>query len=172
MEIFVVEGDITEQRVDVLVNAINSSLRLEHGVARAVREAAGGEIQAELLENAPEEVEGGTVIQTGGYSLYANTVCHAVAVPLTLGASESSIRRATQNALETADVRTHSSIALPALGCGISSYPIHKGARVICEEITSFDSRYLTEALLVGYSADEHEIMRSVAWKVRTGDTR
>lgn len=175
MDLLVVEGDITDQQVDVLVNAVNSSLKLEHGVARAVRDAAGEEIQQELLNKGAEvggQISGGTVIETDGYDLPADRVLHAVAVPLGEGASERSIREATSTALEKADKQGHSSIGLPALGCGINAHPLREGARYICEEIMMFEERFLREALIVGYSADEHELLRSVAWDIRSEAAR
>lgn len=170
MDFLVVQGDLTRQVADLLVNAVNSSLRLEDGVARAVRAAAGEGIQEELLDQADplgSDVEGGDVFVTDGYDLPVEYVIHAVAVPLGTGPTAETIRSATRNALEEAESLGVSSLALPALGCGTSRFPLREGGEIICRELAAFDARRLNEALLVGYSTGGYETLREVAWETR-----
>ncbi len=71
------EGDIVQMRVDAIVNAANSQLRMGGGVCGAVFQAAG----PALLQKACDQIDycpvGGAVI-TRGYGLYARHVIHAV----------------------------------------------------------------------------------------------
>lgn len=169
MEFLVVQGDLTRQVAGVLVNAVNSSLQLEHGVARAIREAAGEGIQEALLDRADDgdSVDGGDVFVTDGYDLPVEYVIHAVAVPLGTGPTEDSIRSSTRNALSKADSLGVSSLAMPALGCGLSRFSLRDGGEIICRELAAFDPDRLDDALLVGYSTGGYETLRSVSWEIR-----
>jgi O-acetyl-ADP-ribose deacetylase (regulator of RNase III) len=195
MEFLTVQGDVTDQVADALVNSVNSSCRLEHGVARAFREAAGEELQDALLAAAPDVPEwdaralresaggpgaaadtetaagpdGGEVFVTDAFALDAECVVHAVAVPLDTGATAESIRASTANALAAADERGCRSLAMPVVGGGIGGFGYREAARIICEALADYEADRLSEALLVGYSAEEHETLRSVAWEQRTG---
>jgi O-acetyl-ADP-ribose deacetylase (regulator of RNase III) len=111
----------------------------------------------------------GAVAVTDAYDLDAEFVVHAAAMPHYGDgqATEESIRKATRNSLDAADERGASSVAVPALGCGVAGFDLRDGARVICEEIAEFDPESLSDVRFVAYAADEYETIRAVAERVR-----
>ncbi|MFQ5708275.1 MAG: macro domain-containing protein [bacterium] len=123
-----VEGDITEESTDAIVNAANSSLILGAGVAGAIRSKGGPTIQQACNEIGGCPV-GGAVITTGG-SLRAKWVIHAVGPRMGEGDEEEKLRNATLNSLRVADENNLTSIAFPAISTGIFGFPLKR-----CSEI-------------------------------------
>ncbi len=130
--IILCEGDITEQRVDAIVNAANTDLVLGSGVAGAIREKGGPSIQRECNRRAPIEV-GGAVATTAG-DLAARFVIHAAGMSPGGKASEESVRASVRNSLETARRSGCRSIALPAIGAGIGGLSMQRCAEISLEE--------------------------------------
>ncbi|WP_132058790.1 macro domain-containing protein [Halorussus amylolyticus] len=162
MDFSVVQGDIAEQRADVLVNAAGTSLRMGSGVAGALRRRAGEAINEAAIEQGPVEL--GDVAVTDAYDLDAEYVVHAAAMPHYGDgrATAESIRSATRNALEAAADLDAESVVIPALGCGVAGFDLRDGAEVICEEIRAFDSETVTDARFITYTDDEYEVVRRV----------
>ena len=76
----VLQGDLTQQDVDAVVNAANNDLELGGGVAGAIARAGGPQIQAECRRIGPIEV--GDAAITGGGTLQARYVIHAASMRL------------------------------------------------------------------------------------------
>src|SRR3990170_801135 len=112
--IVLLEGDITEQAVDAIVNAANSQLQLGAGVAGAIREKGGPSIQAECDRIGPIAV--GDAAVTGAGRLRARFVIHAAGMPPGGSASAESVRACVRRSLELAAERGCRTIALPAVG--------------------------------------------------------
>src|SRR6056297_1928102 len=114
MQFTVVQGDIAAQSADALVNAAGTSLRMGSGVAGALRRGANGPINEAAMEQGPVDL--GEVAVTDAFDLDAEYVIHAAAMPHygDAKATESSIRDATRNALETADGLGCESLVIPA----------------------------------------------------------
>ena len=74
-EIKVVMGDITELRVDAIVNAANNQLLMGGGVAGAIKKKGGKIIEEEALSKGPIEI--GQAIATGAGELAAKYIIHA-----------------------------------------------------------------------------------------------
>jgi len=166
MEFEVVQGDITTVNADAIVNAANTDIQMGGGVAGAIREAAGEDIQREATSEAPIRL--GEATATGGYALPAEYVVHAATMELGGGADESSIRNATVNALETADSLGCASIVLPALGCGIAGVDLEEGGYYIFEEILAYDPVTLTDVRVIGYRDESYRTLRRIAEEVRS----
>ncbi len=130
--IVIVEGDITEQAVDAIVNAANSALQLGAGVAGAIRERGGPEIQAACDAHGPIEV-GEAAVTTAG-SLPARWVIHAAGMAPGGRADEASVRAAVRASLALAAARELRSIAFPAIGAGIGGFSMQRCAEVSIEE--------------------------------------
>jgi O-acetyl-ADP-ribose deacetylase (regulator of RNase III) len=128
-QIEVVQGDITEQKVDAIVNAANNNLWMGTGVAGAIIRKGGPGIEAEAIAQAPIQV-GGAVI-TGGGTLPANHVIHAAAMGQDLATDGEKIRDATVSALELAEDNNLQSIAFPAIGTGVGRFPPDECARIM-----------------------------------------
>ena len=127
------QGDLTEADTDAIVNAANNDLVLGGGVAGAIRNKGGPQIQAECDRIGPIPV--GEAAVTGAGMLRARFVIHAASMELGGRTSESALRDATRNALRRAAEHKLRSIAFPAIGTGIAGFPIARCAEVMLEEI-------------------------------------
>jgi len=167
MEFAVVQGDIAEQEADALVNAAGTSLRMGSGVAGALRRGAGEEINEEAMAKGPVDLGG--VAVTDGYDLDCEYVIHAAAMPHYGDgqATAESIRDAARNSLERADDLGCESLVLPALGCGVAGFDLAEGARIIAEEIDSYEPASLADVRFIAYSDGEYETVKGVADEVR-----
>jgi O-acetyl-ADP-ribose deacetylase (regulator of RNase III) len=130
--IVLVEGDITAQAVDAIVNAANSDLQLGAGVAGAIRAKGGPEIQAECDRIGPIAV--GEAAVTGAGSLPARFVIHAAGMALGGSADEESVRSSMRAALVLAREKGCTTVAVPAIGAGIAGFPLQRCAEVLLEE--------------------------------------
>ena len=163
-----VRGDITEQLVDAIVNAVNSSLLGGGGVDGAIHRAGGPEILAEcrLLGGC----DTGDAKITPGFRLPAKYVIHAVG-PVWRGGTSgepelltSCYRRSIEVAIEN-DIRT---IAFPAISCGIYGYPIDEAAKIAIGEtqrvLANGDS--IDRVLFVAFGDD---VLRALERSLRIG---
>lgn len=130
--IVLIEGDITDQHVDAIVNPANSALVLGAGVAGAIRAKGGPSIQDECDAHGPVEVGG--AVATGAGRLAARFVIHAASMAPGGVASEQSVRSSVRRALEIACERGCQTIAMPAVGAGIAGFPMQRCAEVMLEE--------------------------------------
>ncbi|HYA55331.1 MAG TPA: O-acetyl-ADP-ribose deacetylase [Nitrososphaerales archaeon] len=139
-----VEGDISDQDADAVVNAANSSLMGGGGVDGAIHRRGGPAILEECKRIRQSEWPGGlppgkAVITTGG-SLKARHVIHTVGPiwsgglngePVTLAECYSnSLRVATENGLN--------SVAFPSISTGAYGYPVREASRVATKAVKSF----------------------------------
>jgi len=130
--ITIVEGDITDQAVDALVNAANSRLVLGAGVAGAIRAKGGPAIQEECDRHGPVEV--GDAVLTGAGALPARFVIHAAGMPPGGQANEQSVRSSVRRSFELARERELATVAVPAIGAGIGGFSPQRCAEVLIEE--------------------------------------
>ncbi len=130
--ILLIEGDITAQEVDAIVNAANTQLRLGTGVAGAIREAGGPEIQAEC--DAIGGVALGGAAVTGAGRLPARWVIHAAGMEPGGAADEASVRAAVRRSFQLAHELGCRTLAVPAVGAGIGGFPMQRCAEVLLEE--------------------------------------
>lgn len=128
-ELELVQGDLTEQSTDAIVNAANARLLLGGGVAGAIRNKGGPAIQEECDKIGGTHV-GGAVITTGG-NLKAKHVIHAVGPVMGEGDEDEKLKNATLNSLKVADENNLTSIAFPAISTGIFKFPIEKCATIM-----------------------------------------
>jgi O-acetyl-ADP-ribose deacetylase (regulator of RNase III) len=139
--LFLVQGDIVQQKADALVTAANAGLRGGGGVDGAIHRAAG----PQLLE-ACRAIGGcptGSAVITGSYDLEGRGVrfvIHAVG-PVWHGGGEGEaemLASAYRTALELADTHDCASVALPAISAGIYGYPLEEAATIAVQEATRF----------------------------------
>ena len=133
-----VQGDITEQDVEAIVNAANSGLRGGGGVDGAIHRAGGPEIM-EGCRDIGGCPTGDAVITTGG-ELPAAHVIHAVGPRYRDGASgeEEKLASAYRRSLEVARDNEVKTIAFPSLSTGAYGYPIGDAARVALRTVMDF----------------------------------
>jgi O-acetyl-ADP-ribose deacetylase (regulator of RNase III) len=116
-----IQGDITDQITDAIVNAANAALQLGGGVAGAIRRRGGPVIQEECNRIGGTYV-GGAVITIGG-NLPAKYVIHAVGPIYGDDHEDEKLKDATLNSLKLADKNRLKSIAFPAISTGIFGFP-------------------------------------------------
>ncbi len=135
-----VEGDITRQEVDAVVNAANSHLAGGGGVDGAIHRQGGPTIMAETRVKYPKGCPtGSAVISTAG-NLKAKFVIHAVG-PVWSGGNRGEAEQlagAYRRSLELAVEHDCRSIAFPSLSTGAYRYPVDQAARVALETAIDF----------------------------------
>jgi len=127
------QGDITECDAGAIVNAANNDLILGAGVAGAIRNKGGPEIQKEC-DRIGSIPLGEAAVTTGG-KLKAKFVIHAASMHLGGRTSEENLRASTRNSLIRAAERKVESIGFPAIGTGIAGFPLDRCAQVMLEEV-------------------------------------
>lgn len=125
------QGDITRLAVDAIVNAANSSLLGGGGVDGAIHRAAGPELLAECrtIGGCPT----GEARITRGYNLAAEHVIHTVGPVYnkkTKDQAQKLLEGCYRNSLQLAVQYNLSTIAFPAISCGVYGYPIESACRV------------------------------------------
>ena len=129
------QGDLTTQDVDAIVNAANNDLELGGGVAGAIARAGGPTIQAECRKVGPIDV--GEAAITSGGKLPARHVIHAASMRLGGRTTAESLRQSTRRSLELANQHGLRSIAFPAVGTGIARFPLDECARIMVDEVVA-----------------------------------
>jgi O-acetyl-ADP-ribose deacetylase (regulator of RNase III) len=127
-----VEGDITQQAVDAVVNAANSSLSGGGGVDGAIHRVGGPSIMQETARRYPEGCPTGSAVLTGAGTLPARYVIHAVG-PVWSGGQrgEDRLLASTYRAvLKLASKVECTRIALPSLSTGAYRFPIVRASRI------------------------------------------
>jgi len=135
-EIRIVQGDITEEATEAIVNAANNLLEMGGGVAGVIRRKGGQTIQEECNRLGPIKI--GEAAITGAGKLKARYVIHAATMGMDFQTDETKIRDATRNSLLRAEGKKITSIAFPALGCGVGGFPLEGAARIMTEETVSY----------------------------------
>ncbi len=134
LAVWIEQGDIATTLADVVVNAANRALRMQVGVAAALKAAGGDAIEAEAVARAPATM--GDVVWTGAGTLRARWVAHAVAAL----AGAVCIQRCVLRLLLEAESKGARSVALPALGTGVGEVPMSHCALLTLEAIRTFSS--------------------------------
>ena len=154
-----IQGDITKEGVDAVVNAANSSLLGGGGVDGAIHRAGGPAILAECRRLGGCET-GDAKITTAG-DMPAKHVIHAVG-PVYHGGNQGEpalLRSCYRRSLEVALEHGQRSIAFPAIGCGVYGYPLQEGARIAVETVAGFVSEHgaIEQVRFVLFTADVFE---------------
>lgn len=135
-----VHGDLTEERVDAIVNAANAQLMHGGGVAGAIVRRGGEIIQQEsnawVRRHGP--VTHDRPALTGAGRLPCRYVIHAVGPVWGEGNEDAKLHAAITGALALAAERGLASLALPAISTGIFGFPKERGARVILQALLDF----------------------------------
>lgn len=137
-----VVGDLTEQRVDAIVNAANEALVAAAGVCGAIRRAGGDEIFEECARLGGCQT--GDAKATGAGRLPARYVVHAVG-PIWRGGGHgeaAQLSSAYRRALEVAESLDCRTVAFPALSTGIYGYPAELAAPVAVAAVRELEDRF------------------------------
>ena len=155
-----VEGDITTEQVDAIVNAANSRLAGGGGVDGAIHRAAGaGELRAACAElgGCPP----GQAKATPGFRLPARWIIHTVG-PVWSGGGRGEpdvLAACYRRSLEVADELGARSVAFPAISTGVYGYPPELAAAIAVETVSSAETS-VELVRLVAFDAATHALYR------------
>lgn len=134
----IVEGDITQQDTEAIVNAANEQLRVGGGVDGAINRAGGPEIQKEARQIGYCPT-GQAVITTGG-KLKAKYVIHTVGPIYKNGlvGEPELLSSCYRESLKLASARGIKSLSFPSISTGIYGYPLADAARTALGAVTAY----------------------------------
>jgi O-acetyl-ADP-ribose deacetylase (regulator of RNase III) len=141
-----VQGDITEQDVDAIVNAANHSLLGGGGVDGAIHRRGGPEILAECQklreDRYPDGLPTGQAVATTAGRLKARWVIHTVGPTYAESTDKSHLLAdCFRNSLKIADELGAATVAFPAISTGVYRWPVEDAARIALETVRASDSR-------------------------------
>ncbi|MQA83780.1 MAG: O-acetyl-ADP-ribose deacetylase [Streptosporangiales bacterium] len=140
MEITLIRGDITGQRVDAVVNAANSSLMGGGGVDGAIHRRGGPAILAECKQlrasRYPDGLPAGQAVATTAGNLPARWVIHTVGPVYAKSVDRSGqLASCYRESLQVADELGAEAVAFPAVSAGAYGWPIDDAARIAIEAV-------------------------------------
>ncbi|MFE3028644.1 O-acetyl-ADP-ribose deacetylase [Nocardia tengchongensis] len=161
VELVLVRGDITEQDVDAVVNAANSSLLGGGGVDGAIHRKGGPAILAACRElRASHYGKGlatGQAVATTGGNLPARWVIHTVGPVWSAQDDRSKLLASCyRESLRVADELGARTVAFPAISTGIFGWPMDDGARIAIETVRVSDTA-VREVRFVLFSQDAYD---------------
>ncbi|NUL04168.1 O-acetyl-ADP-ribose deacetylase [Streptomyces lunaelactis] len=159
IEITLVRGDITQQHVDAIVNAANSSLLGGGGVDGAIHRRGGPEILAECralrASHYGKGLRTGQAVATTAGRLDARHVIHTVGPVWSREDDRSALLASCyRESLRVAAELGATTVAFPAISTGIYGWPIDDGARIAIRTVRAAAVALITEVRFVLF--DEH----------------
>ena len=145
MDIEYVRGDITEQQVDAVVNAANSTLLGGGGVDGAIHRRGGPDILAACkvlrAERYPDGLPAGQAVATTAGRLPARWVIHTVGPVWSKREDRSALLASCyRTSLRVADEIGATSVAFPAVSAGVYRWPLEDAARIAVETVRATDT--------------------------------
>lgn len=164
--VHIIQGDITKQEVDAIVNAANSSLLGGGGVDGAIHRAAGPELvhECRLLHGCKT----GQAKLTKGYRLPAKYVIHTVGPVWNGGGKgeEGLLADCYRNSLELAVRHSIRTLAFPNISTGIYHFPKDRAAAIAWEKVQAFireQPEALEEVRFVCFDAENLALYQALA---------
>ncbi|MFI7487012.1 O-acetyl-ADP-ribose deacetylase [Micromonospora echinaurantiaca] len=167
MRVVLVEGDITAQQVDVIVNAANSSLLGGGGVDGAIHRRGGPAILAECraLRAARYErgLPTGQAVATTAGDLPARWVVHTVGPVWSATEDRSALLRdCYANSLRVADELGARTVAFPLVSAGVYGWPVEDAVGHALTVLRAATPANVTEARLVLFGPDTYRVAQRV----------
>jgi O-acetyl-ADP-ribose deacetylase len=157
-----VQGDVTAEPVDAIVNAANSRLAGGGGVDGAIHRAGGPTIMEETRRRYPEGCPTGSAVISGAGDLPARFVIHAVGPVYRDGSHGEAklLAAAYRRCLELAAEHACASIAFPSLSTGAYRYPAREASRIALSTALEFLKEHEQPELVrfVLFSPDIHDV--------------
>lgn len=165
-------GDITEEEVDAIVNAANSSLMGGGGVDGAIHRKGGPKILEECKEirrtKYPNGLPTGEAVATTAGNLKSKYVIHTVG-PIWYGGNnneEKLLENAYKNSLKLAEELGCESISFPAISTGVYGYPKKEAVKVVCKVLKEYSKKPKIKRInLVFFSQEDFNTFIEVAEK-------
>ncbi|HSJ22171.1 MAG TPA: O-acetyl-ADP-ribose deacetylase [Nocardioidaceae bacterium] len=157
MDLTVVEGDITQQQVDAIVNAANERMRGGGGVDGAIHRAGGPAILEDCIAKVPdgERLPTGQALATTGGDLPARWVIHVVG-PVHGAGTREQLVSCYANALRVADELGARSVAFPLVSAGIYGWPLDDAIRAAVDTIRGTPTE-VAEARIVAFARSTYD---------------
>lgn len=156
-------GDITEQQVDVIVNAANGTLLGGGGVDGAIHQKAGPKLlhackQIRNIDLNGDLLETGQAVITKGYNLRAQYIIHTVG-PIwgnEEDREEELLKKCYINALSLAKQYQLNSIAFPSISTGAYRYPIEQASKIALQTMLDFLYQTENKTIIITLFSKEH----------------
>lgn len=153
------QGDITEQPVDAIVNAADNAMRGGGGVDGAIHRAGGPQILRDCIARFPDGLATGDAGWTTAGDLPARWVIHTVGPNHAAGQRDRSLLVSCyRRALEVADELGARTVAFPLISAGVYGWPKADAVAAAVETIGSADAR-VEEARLVAFDSSIHALV-------------
>lgn len=163
MEPTVVEGDITEQEVDAIVNAANRGMRGGGGVDGAIHRAGGPEVLADCVRRFPRGLATGDAGWTTAGDLSARWVIHVVGPNHAAGERDRTLLTSCYSrALRVADELGARSVAFPLVSAGVYGWPLEDAVDAAVETLRAYQASSpagVMEARIVAFSRSTYDLV-------------
>ena len=168
-----IQGDITKQATDAVVNAANSTLMGGGGVDGDIHQVGGPAIleECKLIVSKEGRLPTGKAVITTGGNLRAKYVIHTVG-PVWYDGNRGEVEllaSAYKESLKLAEDNKLSSISFPSISTGAYRYPVREAARIAVEAVASFlkDKAYsLREVVFVLFDRKTYDAFLSALQEV------
>jgi O-acetyl-ADP-ribose deacetylase (regulator of RNase III) len=161
MEITVVQGDITQQEVDAVVNAANRAMRGGGGVDGAIHRAGGPAVLADCVARFPDGLATGDAGWTTAGEMPARWVIHVVGPNHRAGETDRSLLTSCYaRALAVADELGARSVAFPLISAGIYGWPKGDAIDAALDTLRDTPTR-VDEARVVAFDRATYEQIRA-----------
>ena len=154
-----VDGDITRQRVDALVNAANRAMRGGAGVDGAIHRAGGPAVLEDCRRRFPQGLATGDAGWTTAGDLPSRWVIHVVGPNRNRGETDRTLLTSCcRRALAVADELGARSIAFPLISAGAYGWPLDDAALAAVDTLRSTATR-VAEVRLVAFNRAAHDAL-------------
>ena len=162
--ITVVQGDITEQSVDAIVNAANNRMRGGGGVDGAIHRAGGPAILRDCITRFPTGLATGDAGWTTGGDLPARWVIHTVGPNYAAGQRDRALLESCyRRGLQVADELGARSVAFPLISAGVYGWPLSDAVAAAVETIASTATRVDEVRIVTPSQSTLEEVRQALA---------
>jgi O-acetyl-ADP-ribose deacetylase len=156
-EVTVVQGDITTQRVDAVVNAANRAMRGGGGVDGAIHRAGGPAVLEDCRRRFPSGLATGDAGWTTAGEMPARWVIHVVGPNFTRGETDRSLLVSCYaRALAVADELGARTVAFPLVSAGVYGWPFDDAVRAAVDTLRATPTE-VVEARIVAFGRSSYE---------------
>ncbi|BBZ03870.1 macro domain-containing protein [Mycolicibacterium chitae] len=152
-----IQGDITRQDVDAIVNAANNAMRGGGGVDGAIHRAGGPAILRDCIERFPDGLATGDAGWTTAGKLPAQWVIHTVGPNYNAGERDRALLESCyRRSLEVGDELGARTVAFPLISSGVYGWPQHDAIAAAIETLSTADVD-VEQAVLVAFSSEAYD---------------